>query len=100
MKQPKPPFPYVRLTWLDAWSEDAWTKLKGYVIRDHRVETTGYLVAQTETMLLIAPTLAWDEAVNEWEACTMMGIPKGMLIGPTKVMRRAPVASKIRPLVM
>jgi hypothetical protein len=90
MKEPRKPFPYVRVEWLDAYSEDQWLYLDDYVLHDHRVETSGYLVKENEKYLLIAPTIAWATEEKKWEACTMMAVPKSMLLKPIRILKRAP----------
>lgn len=88
--QPKPPWPYVRFKWLDAYSEDAWVAVASYPVHDHMCEASGYLLKETPTYLLVSPSVAWNEHSKEWEACTSLAVPKGMVLGPVRILKRVP----------
>lgn len=93
-KNPKPPYPYVRVRWLDAYSEDAWVIVDDYELHDHAVDSSGYVVKENATYILLAPTVGWNAHEEHWEMATAIAIPRGMIIPNTfKVLKRAPRAA-------
>lgn len=86
----RPPFPYVRFRWLDAHSEDAWKLLSESPLEDHECEANGYLVQETPTYVRVAPLIAWNDEATDWEVATTLAVPKGMILGSIKTLKRAP----------
>jgi hypothetical protein len=74
----RPSFRFVRIVWLDAYSEDEWRDVDTYEMTDYVVESFGYLVKETKNYHLIAPNLGRND--GRWEAGCMMGIPKKMVL--------------------
>lgn len=86
----RPPFPYVRFTWLDAYSEDAWKLVSELPLTDHVCEASGYLFKETPTMVMVTASIAWNDEALDWEASNSLAVPKGMILGSIKTLKRAP----------
>lgn len=78
------PWKFVRVVWLDAYSEDPWTEIEKYDLRDHQVESFGYLVRESKNYHLIAPNVGQGDN-GVWEACGLMAIPRKMVLSIDEV---------------
>lgn len=74
----KPPFRFVRIVWLDAYSEDQWRDIDTYEFGDYAVESFGYLVKETKNYHTLAPNIGRVD--GRWEAGCMMSIPRKMVL--------------------
>lgn len=72
-----PPFRFVQIIWLDAYSEDQWSDLDTYVFTDYVVISRGYLVKETKKYWWLAPNIGLN--AGKWEVGCMIGIPKKMV---------------------
>ena len=80
----KIPYPLVEIVWDDATSNnDAWVHLDD-VSAPARVNTTGFLVKETDAAVTIAGSVAADEDSIETVGNTMT-IPKGMIVSRKEV---------------
>ena len=95
-KSPRIPYPFVRVVWLDAFSEDPWHALDEYVIHDQKVETTGYLFKENERYWLICSNVAFNHEDKKWEGFATSAVPKSMAIRPLKILRKVPTPRKPR----
>lgn len=86
----KPPFPWVRVTWLDAYSEDEWTWIDEYEMHDQLVTSEGYLVRENERYILLAPNVSYDPGAAKWSFYAASGVPREMIRGKIKIVRKAP----------
>lgn len=84
------PFPWVRVTWLDAYSEDEWTYIDDYVMHDQLVTSEGYLVKENERYILLAPNVSFEPGEAKWSFYAASGVPREMIRGKIKVVRKAP----------
>lgn len=90
MSTRKPPYPWVRVVWLDAFSEDPWLIVDDYVIHDQLVHSEGYLVRENERYVMLAPNVAYNHEDNKWEMFGAAAIPRDMMRKPLKIIRKAP----------
>ena len=75
----RPMFRFVRIVWLDAFSEDEWKDVETYdFTSEYYVESFGYLVKETKNYHYLAPNLGKND--GRWEAGCMMGIPRKMVL--------------------
>lgn len=74
----KLPFPLVRVDWIDAETSQGWEHLDEEKPTVPEVVTVGFLIKETEDVLLVASTIGHDRSHN-----SRIGIPKGMVKGVT-----------------
>lgn len=80
----KIPYPLVEIIWDDASSNsESWVHLDD-IVRPERVNTTGFLVKETEEFITIAASVSAVEEYIDTVGNTMT-IPKGMIVSRREV---------------
>lgn len=73
------PYPLIEVIWNDASSNsESWVHLNDIAVPE-KVNTTGFLVKETDDYITVANSVPVDEADNETVGNTMT-IPKGMIV--------------------
>lgn len=75
-KKTKNPYPKVTIEWVDATTNSGWEDIKTVLDeRPHSIETTGYLLKETDEYLLIALTMSMDKDDGRWKVNGWICIP-------------------------
>lgn len=94
MKKWAIPYPLVEVIWDDASSNsESWVHVND-VVAPERVNTTGFLVKETDKAITIAASVSMEEAFIDTVGNTMT-IPKGMIVSQREV-RIVNARSKLR----
>jgi len=75
----KVPFPLVEVIWRDADCGSGWERISEGKPDSELCTTTGYLIEDHETHVVIASSFHWDKSAEEYATNARMAIPRGMI---------------------
>jgi hypothetical protein len=67
-------YPLVMVTWVDAYSADAWEPITNMVPEVKLCHTVGFLLARNNKAVVVASTVS-----DDGDSCCVMFIPPGMV---------------------
>jgi hypothetical protein len=77
----KPPFPWVKIEWIDAYTDDEWNVVEDYVIHEQRVQSEGYLVKENDEYVVLAPNVSYNPESKTWAMMGALVVTRRMISG-------------------